>query len=66
MPFLLFVAACFFAIPAQAYVGPGAAIALVGTLFGFSAAVATSIAFVIAWPAYKLYQWHKKRKNQEQ
>lgn len=45
----------------SAYVGPGAAVALVGTVFGFGAAIAVSIFFVLAWPAWKLYVWYKAR-----
>ena len=52
-------------LPAAAYVGPGAAIALVGTFFGFTAGVAVAVFFVLAWPALKLYRWHKARKSKE-
>jgi len=47
---------------AQAYVGPGAALTLIGVLFGWIAAVVTAIGMVLIWPFYKLYQWWRNKR----
>lgn len=47
---------------AQAYIGPGAGVALIGTFFGFAAAVGASILMILAWPAWLFYKARKKKK----
>lgn len=38
------------AIPAHAYVGPGAGLSLLGALWGLVVAVAAAVGFVLLWP----------------
>lgn len=55
--------AVFTALPASAYIGPGAAIGLMGWAFGLAGVVAGCIFFVLLYPAIKLYRWYKARKS---
>jgi len=36
--------------PAQAYVGPGAGLSLIGALWGLVVAVGAAVGFVVLWP----------------
>jgi hypothetical protein len=38
------------AAPAQAYVGPGAGLSLIGALWGLVVAVGAAVGFVVLWP----------------
>ena len=51
------------AAPAQAYIGPGAAITLFGTFLGFTATVVLGVVFTLAWPCWILYKRHKAKKQ---
>lgn len=55
------VAATLSAVPAFAYVGPGAGLTLLGALWGLILAVFMSVGFVILWPFRKLLRRHKRR-----
>lgn len=57
--FSLFV----FALPAHAYVGPGAGLSLLGALWALVAAVAAAVIFVIAWPIRRMRR--RKREARE-
>lgn len=62
MPLML-VLSVFISCSAQAYIGPGAGVALIGTFFGFAAAVGASIVMIVAWPAWILWKRYKKKKE---
>lgn len=40
--------------PAFAYVGPGAGLSLLGTLWGLAIAVFAALSFLIAWPIRRM------------
>lgn len=42
------------ALPALAYVGPGAGLSLIGAFWGLLLAVFAALAFVVAWPLRRL------------
>ncbi|MEQ5775420.1 hypothetical protein J4E05_07820 [Thalassospira sp. NFXS8] len=50
------------AMPAQAYVGPGAGLSLLSALWAVIAAVGVAIGFVLMWPIRKMLR-NKRRKN---
>ncbi|RCK52247.1 hypothetical protein TH25_06895 [Thalassospira profundimaris] len=50
------------AMPAQAYVGPGAGLSLLSALWAVIAAVGVAIGFVLLWPIRKMMR-SKRRKN---
>ncbi|AUG51761.1 hypothetical protein [Thalassospira marina] len=50
------------AMPAQAYVGPGAGLSLLSALWAVIAAVGVAIGFVLMWPIRKMMR-NKRRKN---
>ena len=54
--------AIFTALPATAYIGPGAAIGLMGWAFGLAGVVAGCVFFVLLYPAIKFYRWYKAKK----
>lgn len=41
------------ALPAQAYVGPGAGLSLLSALWALVAAIAAAVAFIVLWPIRK-------------
>lgn len=51
--------------PAYAYIGPGAAVAFVGYIFGPIAAVAVAVAMVLLWPLRILMKKMKAKKQGE-
>lgn len=55
------IAATCVAVPAFAYVGPGAGLTLLGALWGLIMAVVMSVGFVILWPFRKLLRRHKRQ-----
>lgn len=63
MKILLFLAAVIFPSSANAYIGPGAAIGLLGSVLGFSSLVVVGIIFTFAWPAWLIYKYYKKKKT---
>ncbi|WP_020399449.1 NfeD family protein [Kordiimonas gwangyangensis] len=46
---------------AQAYVGPGAGLSLLGALWALLVAIFAAVGFILAWPMRK---WLRKRKAQ--
>lgn len=42
------------AVPAQAYVGPGAGLSLLGALWALVVAIAAAVAFIVLWPIRKM------------
>lgn len=42
------------AIPAHAYVGPGAGLSLLGALWALLAAIAAALIFIVAWPIRRM------------
>lgn len=50
------------AVPAMAYVGPGAGLSVLSALFGVLAAVGAALVFIVAWPLRRLLR--KRRKGQ--
>lgn len=52
-------AAALFAAPAQAYVGPGAGLSLLGALWALVAAIAAAVGFILMWPIRKAMKQRK-------
>lgn len=48
------------ALPAQAYVGPGAGLSLLSALWAVLAAILVAVGFILMWPLRKMM---RKRKN---
>ena len=46
-------------VPANAYIGPGAGISVVGSLLGILATIFVAIGAIVFWP---LRKWQKRRK----
>lgn len=64
--YLLTLAVLFLSKPAFAYIGPGAALGLIGSALGFSSIVVVSIILSIAWPLWWVFKKvRKKRKEKE-
>ncbi|WP_404424894.1 hypothetical protein [Thalassospira australica] len=51
------------ALPAQAYVGPGAGLSLISALWAVLAAVFVAVGFVLLWPIRKMMR-NRKRAQQ--
>lgn len=47
------------AVPAQAYVGPGAGISVLGSLLGILATIVVAIGAILFWPIRKLLRRRK-------
>lgn len=54
---------CGVALPAFAYVGPGAGLSMVGAFWGLLLAVFAALAFVVVWPVRRLL---KRRPSAEE
>ena len=50
-------------LPAQAYIGPGVAVAFLGYVFGPIAAIAVALGLVLFWPARWLYKKFKAKQT---
>jgi membrane protein implicated in regulation of membrane protease activity len=50
------------AAPAEAYVGPGAGISLLGALWALVAAVGAALVFVVAWPIRRMLRKSRARR----
>jgi hypothetical protein len=59
LPLLSIAAVLLAAGTASAYVGPGAGISLVGSLFGLVSAVVIAIGVVLLWPIRRLLRYFK-------
>jgi hypothetical protein len=57
---VLVMACLIFAMPAAAYIGPGAGISFVGSLFSALAVVLLTVFTVLAWPLR--YMWRRARR----
>ena len=57
--------ACFFPAPVFAYVGPGAALSLLGALWGMVVAVGAAVAFAVAWPLRRFLRQRKERRAEK-
>ena len=55
----------FFSTAAHAYIGPGAAIGILGSILGFSGAMVLAVIFTLAWPLWIVYKKVKKNKETE-
>ncbi|MEO0424860.1 MAG: hypothetical protein AAF184_21165 [Pseudomonadota bacterium] len=53
LPVLTWVALAV-ALPAEAYVGPGAGLSLLGALWGLLVAVVAAVGFIVFWPIRKM------------
>ncbi|MEM9387135.1 MAG: hypothetical protein AAGA68_18880 [Pseudomonadota bacterium] len=51
---LLLIMGLAFAVPAHAYVGPGAGLSLLGALWGLLVAVVAAVGFIVFWPIRKM------------
>jgi hypothetical protein len=49
------------ALPAAAYVGPGAGLSLLGAFWGLLLAVGAALGFVILWPLRRLFGRQRSR-----
>jgi membrane protein implicated in regulation of membrane protease activity len=49
--------------PAFAYVGPGAGLSLLGTLWGVLVAILAALGFVVAWPVRRLLRQRRERQR---
>jgi hypothetical protein len=50
-------------LPAQAYIGPGAGIAFVGSLLTGLLVLLLSLCAILVWPVRALLRWLKSRRN---
>ncbi len=60
---LMFAAVIFPLSAAQAYIGPGAVVVVLGALFGPVVAIVASVALVALWPARYFYKKWKRKKE---
>ena len=58
----LTILALLFASPTMAYIGPGAGISVLGSLFGIIVTIIVAIGAIIMWPLRKLFRIKKKKK----
>ncbi len=58
-------ATLFCALPAQAYVGPGAGLTMIGAIVGILVAILASIGVLLAWPIRALLRKRKQAKSGE-
>jgi hypothetical protein len=49
------------ALPAAAYVGPGAGLSLLGAFWGLLLAVVAALGFVILWPLRRMFRRDRSR-----
>jgi membrane protein implicated in regulation of membrane protease activity len=61
---ILTLAISLFPTPAAAYIGPGAALSLLGAFWGLLVAVGAAIAFALAWPVKRLLQQRRERREE--
>jgi uncharacterized iron-regulated membrane protein len=49
------------ALPAAAYIGPGAGLSLLGAFWGLLLAVGAALGFVILWPLRRMFRRNRTR-----
>lgn len=49
------------AYPAFAYIGPGAGLSLLGTLWGVLVAILAALGFIVAWPVRRMLRRRRER-----
>jgi hypothetical protein len=49
------------ALPAAAYIGPGAGLSLLGAFWGLLLAVVAALGFVILWPLRRMFRRNRTR-----
>lgn len=54
------------AAPAQAYIGPGAGIGLLGSILGFSSLVVVGLVFSVLWPAWLIVKFVRRKSKGEE
>lgn len=47
------------AMPAAAYIGPGAGLSMLGAFWGLLVAILAALGFIIAWPLRRLFRRNK-------
>ena len=64
---LFAVAACMLlavvSLPAQAYVGPGAGISLLGALWALVAVIGSALLYVVLWPVRR---WRRRQRQERE
>jgi len=60
---LVFILTLMFLPSAYAYGGPGVAIALLGSIFGFAGVIVGAVFFALLWPCVYAYRYVKARKQ---
>ena len=53
------------ALPAAAYIGPGAGLSLLGAFWGLLLAVVAALGFVILWPLRRMFRRQRSRPRPE-
>ncbi len=53
-------------LSAQAYVGPGAGISLLGALWALIAVIGSAILYIVLWPLRRMRKRRKQKKNPDQ
>jgi membrane protein implicated in regulation of membrane protease activity len=53
------------ALPAAAYIGPGAGLSLLGAFWGLLLAVVAALGFVILWPLRRMFRRQRSRPSAE-
>lgn len=61
--YLSFLSTVIFPSSSYAYVGPGAALSLLGSVLGFSVLVSLGIIFSLAWPLWAIYKYLTNKKR---
>ena len=57
--FVFAILLCAFAGPAQAYVGPGAGVTLIGAAIGLIVAVVMAVGVIVLWPLRRMLKRRK-------
>jgi hypothetical protein len=60
---LLLVGSAMWATFAEAYIGPGAGIGLLGSILGISSLVVVGIVFSVLWPVWLLVKFFRRKKQ---
>lgn len=63
---VVFVLLILLAVPATAYIGPGAGISVLGSLLGILATIVVAIGAIVMWPLRKLLKKKRQKSAPEQ